>query len=85
MVGGPLVHERETEQGEPGERDDDADPLVTRQPPRPARGDRREHDDPRGADRLHERERGQRQRHDVDAPAAGLRREADQPRAGAQQ
>ena len=51
---------------------DDSDALVHCQAAGPPRGDRREHDDSGRPHGLHERKRRERQRYDVEAPAAGL-------------
>ena len=80
LVGLARVDEREREQHEPDEGDDDGHLLPAREPARMTSGrEEREHGDPAGADGLHERERRQPQRGDVDDPAGGLGTEREAP------
>jgi hypothetical protein len=80
MVDLSRVDEGERKQDETGEGDHDCDLFVAGQAGgMPVRGGEREHGDAGGADRLHERDRCETERGDVDEPARRLGCEADQP------
>ena len=68
--------EGDGEEQQSGHRDDDAGTLRARQP---LRDEEREDRDPAGGGRLHERERREPQRRDIEHPAADADDEADEP------
>ena len=79
-VGLGRAHEREREQEQSGHARDDRDLLAAREATRVAVcAEDRERRDPRRADALHERQRGEPKRREIEDPAGRLDAEAHEP------